>query len=51
MVPCAILNMCVNDFWTYILAILCGDWLQIVLNEVLATIIDKGGSDMLHAPF
>jgi len=40
----------VNDLWYCIMGNLSGNWLQTVINEVLASIIGKRGSDMLPAP-
>ena len=40
----------VNDSWSSILGNLWGDWLLIVINEVLAAFIGKREDEMLHAP-
>jgi len=40
----------VNDVWSGIFGNLTGDWLQIPINAVLATIWGKNNSNMLSAP-
>jgi len=41
----------VNDFWSSFMSNLGGDWMQTIINEVLAVFQSKRDSNTLSAPF
>jgi len=41
----------VNDFWSCIMTNLDGDWMQTIINDVLAVFQPKRESNTLAAPF
>jgi hypothetical protein len=41
----------VNEFWSCIMCNLGGNWMQMIINEVLAAFESKRDSDTLLAPF
>jgi hypothetical protein len=40
----------INDFWSYILCNLHGDWLVTSINPLIAIFTGKNNSDMLNPP-
>jgi hypothetical protein len=40
----------INDFWSCFMSNLGGDWMQMIINEVLAIFQSKRDSNMLSAP-
>jgi len=41
----------VNDFWSCIMSNLDGDWMQTIINDVLAVFQPKTDRNTLAAPF